>query len=616
MGAREFLGGLFARPAVADAGAASRPAPAARASGQRTAAATRSSHAAQAKPTQQAAKRRRVIEGTDGVPKYQGLLSVGARALVQLPKGAQDSLVVLDLGQMRAALLYDVEFGEKDLYISMARGRIISGNMTLHDDDVYATSAEIIARLVKAYVAQHGVSERVAFEGKSQAQERFTRWQEVAVREGATDLHIQVVGHQRAEVMIRVHGTLEPLPDPSGVCTDLEAIEAMAWPFNSDSIAGSNSASQWDAGKDAYCMTKPMLVGNRKITLRYQALRGHKGPKVVARLLDVDSDAPTRTYEDLGYERSHERQFLEAATAGNGIFLLAGTTGSGKTTTIKTFLETHPDNGSKAMYSVEDPVEYPMKNLHQISFQRDLADPEESARKFSETVSSLLRGDLDLAFIGEVRDWASANAAQMLQESGHMAIGTVHAHFLSGIFPRVSNVKIGLSRDVLTNPKVIALLGYQALVPVLCGCAVKADEALSMARETDERRGGQPYDLPRLESLLRGAQERLQVDPDRFRYRNIAGCPHCRGRGVVTQTVVAEMLVPDRKWLDLARAGDDHLAANHYRSTSDGRLDSTDMTGKTVFEHAVFKALRGQIDPRQCEQFELFSRYEHAGRVA
>lgn len=554
-----------------------------------------------------------VIEEARGVPVYYSVMSIGGDAPITLAKDVQSSFIVLDTGGNRGAILYDPDSRDVRAILGHIKAQMALRGIELPAGSVHAARGRVIERLIKDHVAKHGASGGDQRRQESAAMQRFKHWFEVAVREGATDIHIQCVGSNRAEVQIRVHGQLEPFPDPTGVCTELEAREAMAWPMNSGAEAGSNSVSQWDGNKDSYCMTKPILVDNKKVALRYQSLRGHKGPKVVARLLDVDTDAPTRSYQELGFEASHEEMLFDAAHARSGVFMLAGTTGSGKTTTIKTFLESHPGNGSLAMYSLEDPVEYPLRNVHQISFQRDLANPAESARKFSEAVASQMRADLDLAFIGEIRDAASAMAAQSIQESGHMAIGTVHANFLSGIVPRVSSSQIGLSRMLLTNPKVIALMAYQALVPVLCSCSVDSKAAIEHAREVDRARGGLALFEHRLRTLLQSAEDRLKVDSALFRFRNHTGCPACKGRGIIGQTVVAEMLIPDREWLALTRDGHDHRAVDHYRSMSDGRFDTANMNGKTAFEHALFKALHQRIDPRECENFDSFARFTVRG---
>src|SRR5690606_30875448 len=146
---------------------------------------------------------------------------------------------------------------------------------------------------------------------------------------------------------------------------------------------------------------------------------------------------------------------------GQGFVIFSGITGSGKTTTLKTFIETHPANAKAAFYSIEDPVEYPLANVHQINLQRDLIDRVGSAAKYSEVVAALMRADPDGVLMGEIRDPASAIAGQQIVVTGHMAAATVHAHLLSGIVPRLTDEEIGMSRQTVTNPNVLTLLVYQ-----------------------------------------------------------------------------------------------------------------------------------------------------------
>jgi len=202
--------------------------------------------------------------------------------------------------------------------------------------------------------------------------------------------------------------------------------------------------------------------------MRYQSFRSPTGPKIVCRLLHTDSDAPARTYIQLGYAPAHIELFHEVPYGPPRINILAGITGSGKTTTAQSFWENHPGNGTHAFYSIEDPIELRLKGVHQISFQRNLQDRAASEREFDGIVMDLLRGDLDGAFIGEIRDRSSGAAAQEIAFTGHMAMGTLHAQFISGIVPRLTDESIGLKRSVLTAPNVLGLLSYQALVPVLC----------------------------------------------------------------------------------------------------------------------------------------------------
>lgn len=178
-------------------------------------------------------------------------------------------------------------------------------------------------------------------------------------------------------------------------------------------------------------------------------------------------------------------------------------------------------------------------------------------------------------------------------------MGTVHANRVTGIIGRLTNDQIGMSRQVLTAPEMLSLLVYQALVPKVCPhCALGVKEVLAGDSSWDEAK-----------EIVRLLNERFKVDVEKLRFRRPNGCAQCRHRGTSGLTVVAEMLEPDQDWLRLTRDGKDYEAIDLWQSLSDKRFDSPAMLGKTVFEHCLYKALQGMVDPRRCEEFGSFNRF-------
>lgn len=563
----------------------------------------------------------KVISRIDDVPSMRDILTIGARARHRLPKDVESTLMAIELGPRRASILFDPDPRKQEMlaqHLPMLRASLIGQNYDVEAAE-HPCLATILRKLAADYNSRHG-GEAGEVQVQSRAKDLFLNWLEMAAKENATDIHIEING-TTAIVRIRVDGELTPLRDASGgVYLAVEAENAMAYPFNSLGIKGSNSASSWTASKDLYCMTTPRAIGKKMISLRYQSLRGSKGPKVICRLLNTDPNAPTLSYEKLGYAESQRQLLLEVADLPAGFVIFAGVTGSGKTTTLKTFIETHPGNGKMAFYSIEDPVEYPLKGVHQMQIQRDVSDDEGSIRAFLECVKGLMRGDPDCVSIGEIRDRASAAAGQSIVETGHMAMGTVHAHLLTGCVPRLTNHEVGMDRDVLTNPNILSLLAYQALVPRLCPfCKFDAAHALADVRDRMQFHSAHANEENKINEILRLSEKSFKLDREALRFRNYEGCDECNHRGTAGQTVVAEMLIPDREWLQLTRAGKDYEAMVHYRSASDGKYDSEDMRGKTVFQHTLYKASYGLVDPRACQQFSSFQSFEldsHLGNLA
>jgi type II secretory ATPase GspE/PulE/Tfp pilus assembly ATPase PilB-like protein len=555
----------------------------------------------------------RVLNELHELPHSQGLLSMGQRAVYQVPPQFEAAVMAIELGGKRAQILYDPVAGgnpQAKQVLQALRNKLTSDQYHLDRD--LQVAGRVLRQLADDHVKKFGENTlENRNSAKSLAKERFMEWLEIAVGENATDIHAQIT-QNGGIVHLRIDGELELLRNQSrGKYTTSETEEAMAWPFNSAGARGSNSASQWSPTKNDYCMTEPITVGMKKVALRYQSLRGQQGPKMVARVLNVDTSGSVLTYDQLGYSETQKHLMLDAANTDSGFVIFLGVTGSGKTTTQKSFVETHPGNGSKAIYSVEDPVEYLMKGVHQIPIQRDIANAEGSKAQYLEAVAALMRADPDIAIVGEIRDSATAGAGQQIVETGHMALGTVHAHLLSGCIPRLTNEGIGMSRDVLTNPNMLTLLCYQALVPKVCpNCAFGRSEALRFARLFDAERPGAAYTERNLAGILKDIDQRFKLDLDAFRFKNPEGCASCRSRGTKGVTVVAEMLCPDREWLEWTRAGKDYEAMVHYRSASNGDRTSPNMMGKTVFEHALYKSFIGEVDPTQCTRFDTFARFE------
>lgn len=294
-----------------------------------------------------------------------------------------------------------------------------------------------------------------------------------------------------------------------------------------------------------------------------------------------------KTLDDAGYAPSHLRMWRQAAMKPSGMILMCGSVGSGKSSTAKAFLETLPGLQEKAIYTVEDPIEYPIRGLHQIEVLNG---------NYGETFKAILRGDPDGVFVGEIRDGVTASFCLQGAAAGHLSMATLHVLMISGIVPRLTDPDMGLTRQALTNPHILNMLVFQALVPLVCkACGLTADAAA----DAD----------PDIRELLHLLRKKFRVPTAAMRFTNQAGCEHCR-RGTTGRTLVAEMWQPDHPWLKLVRANEDYEALMYYRRQSDRNFSSPDMTGKVVFEHALYKALQGQIDPRSCSEFETFERFE------
>lgn len=524
------------------------------------------------------------------IPKFLSNLTDGESPVFKLSAQDRQSLVVLELTGRKVQIISSSEKTVESTLLESVRGAFRSENYTIMP--LKTAPNELIAEIYRS-----AITSGVASNGKTanQFKDACRLWVEYALENDATDIHLETHGSSGA-VRFRIHGEIEDMrADNQGRYTSTFVTSCMGTLYNQMQQKKSSAGSQFEVDKNLYCMIPYTDIPGHTLKLRYQSIKGNEGPKVVLRLLHINENQETKGFQELGYAQSHQRLLDTAMGTPSGAVLIAGITGSGKSTTQKSFIELNPNAESSAIYTVEDPVEYPIKHSHQVPIQRDLSNPAESARLYNETISAMMRLDPDIGMLGEIRDRFSAMAIQQLIESGHMGLGTVHAHLLSGIVPRLTNPEIGMNREVLTSPNMLTLLVYQALVPKLCPvCALDSREAAkafgAVAGVVDNLKA---LDLP----------------PDSFRWRRIGGCGSCKQRGTVGLTVVAEMIMPDDDWLKLIRENRDTEAVQHYRSMSDGDLTSDNMDGKTAFEHVLYKAHLGLVDARQCSRFDVWDRY-------
>ena len=532
------------------------------------------------------------------VGKFNRILSVGADAIYKPAESVADKMLVLDRGALKADLvrvsgLDAAAHAEVRNHLRQAKGALRSSKYTVASKELVVTPA-IFKDILKSIESSSGRK------AKSPALELFNRWIELGVRDDATDIHIEIMGRV-ARVRVRIDGSLEPIADGQkvpGMYPAADALNAVAAAYN-DTRKGTNN-SNYEPDKFVDCMIS-FDVRGASGQLRYQNFKGRLGSKVVVRILRTQAESRV-TLQNGGYAPSHLKIWRLAARAGKGVIIISGVTGSGKSTSLVGFVENMPGLDMRAIYTIEDPIEYEIDGAHQIEVLRDLTSEEETRRRYGAVMKALMRGDLDGASIGEIRDELTASFLLTIAETGHLAMGTLHAHLISNIVPRLTNRTVGLTRDALTNPNIINTLVYQALVPKLC---LKCCEPPTVAVQND----------PEVAEYLEILERRFKVPTYNLRFKHVGGCPACGGRGTKGKTIVAEMWQPDRKWLELVRANNDFGALMHYRSFSDGDFTSEDMTGKTVFEHTLYKALQGAVDVRNCEEFETFERFEILGET-
>ncbi len=269
------------------------------------------------------------------------------------------------------------------------------------------------------------------------------------------------------------------------------------------------------------------LAKGRPMDIRVSALPALFGPKIVMRLLEKGKKSLRLT--DLEFTEREERLVRAALAAPNGLFLVTGPTGSGKTTTLYAFLD-HLNTPEVNILTAEDPVEYRLEGATQVPCSS------EGGLSFAQAMRSFLRQDPDIIMVGEIRDAETADFAVKAALTGHLVLSTLHTNDAPGAVSRLANM--GVAAHLLAATRVTVMA--QRLVRRLC---------LECRREA-----AVPPDLPGGESLPAGT---VVYEP--------AGCPACKGSGYRGRVGVYEVfnVTPDmeRLILDGAAAAELRRAA-------------------------------------------------------
>jgi len=312
-------------------------------------------------------------------------------------------------------------------------------------------------------------------------------------------------------------------------------------------------------------------------------------------------DQPRETFADLGFSSMQERALREALAVKFGLILVCGPVGAGKSRTIKALLEALPDLKQQAVYTIEDPVEYDVEGVDPIPVRRETVTRDVHAEDaFAAVRRNIVRMDLDSVSIGEIRDPESGLTARTLVDIGRRVFATLHERTVLGAFARLTGPDVRLDRHAITRPNFINLVVAQRLLPLLC--AHCAQSAVDRARSD-----------PALREKLKVFQEATRLSAQPLRARRPGGCVRCNGTGVYGRTAVAEILEPDPIVMRLLREGQDYEAIDHLRSTRGTGLGDEDTTGKTIFEHGIYKVYAGLVDLRDLErEIDTCKRYRAA----
>lgn len=487
-------------------------------------------------------------------------------------------LAVLDLGGREVVLLVAEKLAGQPAHMEL-RDRLIKEHYKLVDERL--ADVAVIAVLNEAIGRR--VNDAAASDVNPLVEELFS----YAVTQQSTDIHL-CCREKTGMSLLRIHSRIFRYRQ-----YDVETCQQMAgYMFSIMSEPRSQSTGTFSLeNKSMSCMIRFSHKG-LSYKLRYKFIRLADGWDVIIRVLPLEiPGANNKTFADLGYEESQIRMLELSVTKSIGLIAITGPTGSGKSTTLKTMMEFDPKRQLKKRYAVEDPVEYKIFGVSQISIQRSDHEQEDDGKAWGGVLRDVLRADPNDIMVGETRDKATAKIVADFVLTGHKIYTTLHTASAIGSVLRLS--RLGLDRQVLSDRQFIACLIFQRLLPVLCShCKKPAADVLSA----------------RSKHLL---MIKFGLNISSIYCCNDTGCEHCGNRGIVGSTVVAEVLTPDKVLRQHIAEGNDDKAEQYWRNSRTAAFDEPDMVGKTAFEHGLYKVSQGLIDPRDLEiEFEPLESYE------
>src|SRR5690606_10495210 len=188
-------------------------------------------------------------------------------------------------------------------------------------------------------------------------------------------------------------------------------------------------------------------VGSRKVDIRLSVIPTIWGERIVLRLLDQSQTK--LDLDDLGMSKAMQAQLMDIVDRPNGMILVTGPTGSGKTTTLYACLG-RIDRNSRNVMTIEDPVEYHLDKISQMQ-----VNPKRGVT-FATGLRALLRQDPDVILVGEIRDMETAQLAVQASLTGHFVLATLHTNDAPSAIPRL--LDIGVEPFLVTS----SLLGVLA----------------------------------------------------------------------------------------------------------------------------------------------------------
>ncbi|PRP70967.1 hypothetical protein BUE93_09245 [Chromobacterium amazonense] len=386
---------------------------------------------------------------------------------------------------------------------------------------------------------------------------------EEAVIRAASDIHIYVHAHE-ADIRFRVNGDLLQIRQISANY----AHELLATAYNmADAADATYRLYDYQAARIS-SIGAPLPKGLQAVRLQANPM-GNGGRYLIARLLYAESRwEKALTLDGLGLHPAQLRQLARMRQAPEGVNIISGPTGSGKSTTLKLLLEALYQEREERIniLTIEDPPEYEIRGAAQLPVT-NVDSEEERGAAYRKAIVAALRSDPDVIMPGEARDREVIRLVFTAAMTGHQVWTSLHANSALAIFDRLRDQ--GVESYKLTDPSLLTGLMAQRLVKKLCpSCSLPLDVAALGA-------------LPRFDEVSEGFRTAIRM-------ANPTGCPEC-SKGYSGRMILAETVCPDLDFLLHMQQEERDQALQHWQRHLDGL---------TLMEHGWLRMIQGVVDPR------------------
>jgi len=363
-----------------------------------------------------------------------------------------------------------------------------------------------------------------------------------AIKKKASDIHIEVQ-EKKGEVRFRIDGMLIKNAD-----LDKKVVNLI---ISRIKVISNLDISEKRIPQDGRTQIK---ISGEILDVRVSILPTFYGERVVMRLLMQSSQIPN--IEALGFNSGLIGDVKKLLRSSHGIILVTGPTGSGKTTSLHSFLR-EVEEPHKNLITVEDPVEYKSDKIAQIQVN------EKVGLTFATALRSILRQDPDVIMIGEIRDEETADIAVRAALTGHLVFSTLHTNSAAATISRLSDMGV---EPFLISSSLLGILA-QRLVRILC-CECKQEDELAENFATD-------YALSEASVIYKAV-----------------GCKACNYSGYAGRRSIGELLVMDDNVRDLLKmTTDEHTIKNTLQQrgfvTISQQLRELLLKGETSLDEAI-----------------------------